>query len=132
MRDILYGWLERKLQAARLLREAARATGRFSRQMGGQGVFGQVTLSAVPAAEFSYTSRVIWPDEQTQIYEDCVLDGILDVLLNEWMHPILGVAVTLEEISWHVVDSDAVGCRMAAREAMLRIIAPEGQPVNYE
>jgi hypothetical protein len=29
-----------------------------------------------------------------------------------------------------VVDSHAVGYRMAAREAMRRILSPEGQPMN--
>src|SRR5690242_1218971 len=101
MHSLLHGWLERTIQRVEetslfaQLREATQVTERFYRNTGPKGVFGQVTLSAVPAAEFSYISRVIWPDSRTQLYEDYVMDGILDVLLTEWMQPILGVAVTL-------------------------------------
>ena len=75
----LHDWLDRKIKARRRrLRVSASATDTFRRHVGPRNLFGQVTLSAVPASEFSYVSRVTWPvGEQVQLYEDCVLDGIL-------------------------------------------------------
>jgi hypothetical protein len=130
----LYDWLERKLRAPRRgLREPAEATEEFRRHTGPRFLFGQLTLSAVPAREFIYTSRVTWPtSEQAQLFEDCVLDGILDVLVIEQTYPVLGIAVTLERITWNEVDSCALAYGMAARQAMRRIIAPEGRGANYE
>jgi hypothetical protein len=130
----LHDWLERKLRAPqRRLREPMKATEEFRRHTGPRCLFGKVTLSATPAAEFSYMSRVRWPaGEQAQLFEDCVLDGILDVLVIEQTYPVLGVAVALEKMDWHEVDSCALGYGMAARQAMRRIIAPEGRDLNYE
>jgi hypothetical protein len=96
-------------------------------------LFGQLTLSAVPATEFTYTSRVTWPvGEHVQLYEDCVLDGILDILMVQHEPPVLGMAITLEEISWHEVDSCALAYGMAARQAIERILTPERGAPNYE
>lgn len=130
----LYDWLERKLRAPqRRLREPAQVTEEFRRHTGPRILFGQLTLSAMPAAEFSYTSRISWPaPEQAQIFEDCVLEGILDVLVIDQPNPVFGVAITLERIAWHEVDSCALAYRMAAQQAMRRIIAPEGWDSNCE
>lgn len=129
----LYDWVNRKIQARRRrLREAARASGEFRRHTGGRTVFGQLTLSAVPAAEFSYVSRVIWPSgEQAQIYEDCVVDGILDILMVNY-EPVLGMTVTLEEFQWEDIASCPLAYGMAAREAMEKILSPEIGAANYE
>jgi len=129
----LYDWVDRKIRARRRrLRESARATGEFRRHTGGRTLFGKLTLSAVPAMEFTYTSRVTWPvGEHVQLYEDCVLDGILDILMVQH-EPILGLVVTLEEISWHEVDSCALAYGMAARQAIERILSPERGASNYE
>ena len=129
----LYNWLERKIRGERRrLLQPARAVSEFRRHTGGRTVFGHVTLSATPATEFSYTSRVTWPaGERVQLYEDCVLDGILDVIIVQHTFPVLGLAVTLEEISWHEIDSCALGYGMAARQAIERILSPERGAPNY-
>ncbi len=130
----LYDWVDRKIRARRRrLRGSSRATGEFRRHTGGRTLFGQLTLSAIPATEFTYTSRVTWPvGEQVQLYEDCVLDGILDILMVQHEPPVLGMAITLEEISWHEVDSCALAYGMAARQAIERILSPERGAPNYE
>ena len=91
----LHDWLERKLRAPlRRLREPMKATEEFRPHTGPRYLFGKVTLSATPAAVFGYTSHVRWPTaEQTQLFEDCVLDGILDVLVIEQTYAVLGVAL---------------------------------------
>jgi hypothetical protein len=124
----LHDWLERKIKARRRrLRMPASATDTFCRPVGPRGLFGQVTLSAIPASEFSYTSRVTWPvDEQVQLYEDCVLDGILDALIAQQPDPVLGIAVTLEKIAWHEIDSCALAYRMAAQQTMKLVLGAGG------
>jgi hypothetical protein len=124
----LHDWFDRKISARRRrLRVPASATDTFRRNVGPRSLFGQVTLSAVPASEFSYSSRVTWPaGEQVQIYEDCVLDGILDVLLVQQAEPVLGIAVTLEEIAWHEIESCAFGYRMAAQQTMKLVLGAGG------
>lgn len=124
----LYDWLDRKIRARRFrLRAPTRATETFRRCTGPRFLFGQVTLSAVPANEFSYSSRATWPvGEQVRLYEDCVLEGILDVIIVQGHEPVLGVAVTLEEIAWHEVESCALAYRMAAQQAMQQILGAGG------
>jgi len=87
--QLLHDWLDRKIRARRRrLRVPARAMEVFRRHTGPRCLFGQVTLSAVPANEFSYSSRVAWPaGEQVQLYEDCVLEGILDVIIVQRSEP---------------------------------------------
>ena len=124
----LQDWLDRKIGARRRrLRVPASATDSFHRHTGPRTLFGQVTLSAIPATEFSYSSRVTWPaGEQVQLYEDCVLDGILEVLIVQQAEPVLGVAVPLEEIAWHEVDSCALAYRMAAQQTMKLVLGAGG------
>ena len=124
----LYDWLDRKIRGRRFrLREPAHATETFQRITGPRCLFGQVTLSAVPANEFSYSSRVSWPaGEQVQLYEDSVLEGILDVIIVQRPEPVLGISVTLEQIKWHEVDSCALAYRMAAQQAIQQILSAGG------
>ena len=49
--------------------------------------------------------------------------GILDVLLSESMHPILGMAVTVEEIEWHEVDSSCLAYYEAAKAVAKEIVS---------
>jgi translation elongation factor EF-G len=60
------------------------------------------------------------------MYEDCVLEGILDVLIVQRSEPVLGVQVTLEKITWHEVDSCALAYRMAAQQAMQQVLGAGG------
>jgi hypothetical protein len=128
-------WFERKLRARRYrLRTNARAMETWSRCTGPRNLFGQVTLSATPADEFSYFSRVSWPDkEQFQMYEDCVLDGILNAILIQRTDPVLGVAVTLEEIAWNEIESCALAYGMAAQQAMNKVLSAGGsEPISAQ
>ncbi|HXT10655.1 MAG TPA: hypothetical protein VN873_03765 [Candidatus Angelobacter sp.] len=125
----LHDWLDCKIRSHRYrLRVPARAAETFRRHTGPRYVFGQVTLSAVPAEGLGYSSRVTWPaGEQVQLYEDCVLEGILDAIILQPIEPVLGIAVTLEEIAWHEVDSCAGAYHMAAQQAMQQILSAGGR-----
>jgi hypothetical protein len=130
----VYSWLERKLRAPRYrLREPFRASETYHGRIGLEEVFGQVTLSAKPARQFSFSSKVTWPvGEQYQAYEQSVLDGVLDVLLLEQTYPVVGVSVTLEEVVWNDLDSSALAYGLAARLAMRHILTPNGEEPNCE
>lgn len=54
------------------------------------------------------------------------MDGILEVLIVQQAEPVLGVAVPLEEIAWHEVDSCALAYRMAAQQTMKLVLGAGG------
>ena len=111
------------------LRKMASATSSFHRQVGPRFAFGAVTLSAVPFKTFSFTSCVVWPAGGN--YEECVLDGILDILVSSDFHPICSVRFTLDEIGWNE-DSVPVGYYFAAREATRKILRLDEDDRNFE
>lgn len=92
-------------------------------------MFGEVTLSAVPFKTFAFASCVVWPAGGN--YEECVLDGILDVLVSSDFHPICGVRFTLEKIEWNE-DSVPVGYYFAARDATRKILRSDENNRNFE
>ena len=97
----------------------ASVTSSFRGHNGVRPVFGEVTLSAAPFRTFAFASCVTWP--VSGIYEECVLDGIMDVLVSADFHPICGVRFTLEKIGWEQ-DSVPVGYYFAARDAARKIL----------
>ncbi len=124
-------WIARKLSRYPLhLRETASATGSCHMQTKDRCIFGEVTLSAVPSKTFSFVSRVVWPAGVN--YEECVIDGIFDVLISSDLHPICGVKFTLEEIGWDQNDSVPMGYYFAAREAARKILRLDENNKNFE
>ncbi len=111
------------------LRETISATSSFRGHNGARPVFGEVTLSAAPSKTFSFAACVTWPAGGN--YEECVLDGILDVLVSADFHPICGVRFTLENIGWNE-DSVPVGYYFAAREATRKILRLDENHKNFE
>ena len=112
------------------LREMASATSSFQMNTGTRSVFGEVTLCAAPFKVFSFASRVVWPAGGN--YEECILDGILDVLVSSDFHPICGVKFTLESIGWKEGVSVPVGYYFAAREATRKILRLDESNRNFE
>ncbi len=114
-------WIARKFSRYPMrLREMASATSCFQLHTGPRCIFGEVTISAIPFKAFSFASCVVWPAGGN--YEECVLDGILDVLVSADFHPVWGVKFTLEKIGWHPVDSVPMGYYFAARDATRKIL----------
>ena len=130
----LQSWFARKASGMPYrIKRSATVIERVHKSVGPRSIYGEVTLSAAPATDFSYMSAVRWPTgEQVSLYEDCVLDGILDTLFTHRHNPILGLSVTLDSIGWHDIDSCAIGYYQAARQAMLRILDSEPHRWNYE
>ncbi len=124
-------WIARKLSRYPLrLRETASATCSCHKQTETRCIFGQVTLSAAPSKTFSFVSHVDWPAGVN--YEECVMDGIFDVLISADFHPICGVKFTLEEIGWDPKDSVPAGYYFAAREATRKILRLDEKNRNVE
>jgi hypothetical protein len=113
-------WLARKFSRRQMhLRETISVTSSYRGHNGVRPVFGEVTLSAAPCKTFAFASCVTWP--VNGIYEECVLDGIMDVLVSADFHPICGVRFTLENIGWDK-DSVPVGYYFAARDAARKTV----------
>ena len=124
----LQRWMARKFSRRQMhLRELASVTSTFRGHNGSRPVFGEVMLSAAPSKTFSFASCVTWPAGGN--YEECVLDGILDVLVASDFHPICGVRFTLENIGWNE-DSVPMGYYFAAREAARKILRLDGDERN--
>ena len=111
------------------LREMTSTTFAFHGHNGVRPVFGEVTLSAAPSRTFSFASCVAWPTGGN--YEECVIDGIMDVLVSADFHPICGARFTLENIGWNE-DSIPVGYYFAAREATRKILRLDEQNRNFK
>jgi len=103
-------------------------TSSYRGRNGVRPVFGEVTLSAVPFKTFAFASCVTWPAGGN--YEECVLDGIMDVLVSADFHPICGVKFTLENIGWNE-DSVPVGYYFAARDATRKILRLDEKDRNF-
>ena len=118
MRDVLDGWLRRKLRGEpfRPLRE--RTISRQWERLTGRMLFGSVTLRVSPADEFSFVDNAAWPLNDADEYSEAVLDGILDALLLDVCEPPGGAQFVLEAIEWRPVASVPHGYKQAAREAV--------------
>jgi len=119
----LQGWIDRKLgRDALTISFGATAESEHSKHAGPRWEYGKVAIQAEPSSDFRFTSKVIWPCAHFKMYEEMVLDGVLDVLICRSANPILGVSVTLLEIGWHEVNSAPMFYYFAARTAMQKIL----------
>lgn len=121
--QIIDVWLSRKLNGYYLLRQPGTVTHEWKR-MAGRILCASVTLSATPASNFSFVSRVQWPATTSSRYEECIIDGILDALIAPKGHisALLGVAVILEQIAWHEEGAVPLAFYMAAWEATQKLL----------
>jgi hypothetical protein len=113
------------------LRAPATVRGEHKRALGGKGEFAVVTLAAVPAESFSFMSVVAWPTRDN--YDDAVREAAFDVLLCSGPHNATGIALRLDAIQWHDVDSCAVAFYWAARAAIAELANFDrfGYPRNF-
>ncbi len=60
----IHDWLEHKLSGNyTYLKETVTVTHTYHKHTGPRYIYGQVTLVAEPAEEFSFTSQVTWPED---------------------------------------------------------------------
>ena len=116
------------------IRKSASQHGRFKRQTGGHGMFGDVHLDIKPLARgggFEFVSKVVGGNVPKQ-YISAVENGVREFLVKGPMgFPLVDVSVTLTDGAYHSVDSNEQSFKLAARVAMTQAM-PKCDPVLLE
>lgn len=107
------------------IRRLARAEGRFIRQTGGHGQYGHVWIEVEPStAPFEFKSRIkggVIPVEFIPAVEQGVREACESGVLAGY--PVMRVAVTLVDGSYHEVDSSEMSFRIAGSMAMRKALS---------
>jgi elongation factor G len=115
-------------------RSATAVRGRHRKQSGGHGQFGDVVIDVAPGARgtgFVFTDRIVGGVIPRQ-YIPAVRDGIAEALRKGPLgFPVVDVAVTLTDGSFHAVDSSDMAFQQAGRIAIQEALAA-CQPVLLE
>ena len=121
MKDYLSLWAEGlPNQDSRLLSAPITVLGKRVRQLGPKGEFAKVQLTVHPSDSFEVMDRVAERSELEKLgvgWPDCVIFGLLDVLMFTKFGPLFKVCVVLEEVWYHEVDSSCQAFRHAGRDA---------------
>ena len=116
------------------IRKSASQHGRFKRQTGGHGMFGDVHLDIKPlprGSGFEFASKVVGGNVPKQ-YISAVENGVREFLVKGPMgFPLVDVSVTLTDGAYHSVDSNEQSFKLAARVAMTQAM-PKCDPVLLE
>ena len=116
------------------IRKPAVEHGRFKRQTGGHGQFGDVHIEIRPLPRgkgFAFEDKIFGGHIPRQ-YIPAVEDGVKDYLARGPLgFPVVDVAVTLTNGSYHSVDSSEAAFKQAARIAMSEAM-PKCEPVLLE
>ena len=116
------------------IRKPITQRGRHKKQSGGHGQFGDVVLDIRPmprGSGFEFHEKVVGgavPRNYIGAVEEGVVDGLLRGPLG---FPVIDVAVTLTDGSYHSVDSSDLAFRTAARIGVSEAL-PQCQPVLLE
>ena len=116
------------------IRKPITQRGRHKKQSGGHGQFGDVVLEIKPlprGAGFEFHEKVVGgavPRNYIPAVEEGVVDGLTRGPLG---FPVIDVAVTLTDGSYHSVDSSDLAFRTAARIGLGEAL-PQCQPVLLE
>ncbi len=115
-------------------RSTAGVRGRHRKQSGGHGQFGDVVIDVAPGARgsgFVFTDRIVGGVIPRQ-YIPAVRDGIAEALRKGPLgFPVVDVAVTLTDGSFHAVDSSDMAFQQAGRIAIQEALGA-CQPVLLE
>lgn len=117
------------------IRRPARAQGKFVRQSGGKGQYGDVVLEIEPLGEsvgFVWEDRIVGgvvPKE----YIPAAQKGVEEALNNGVLggYPVIGIKVAIVDGSYHEVDSSEMAFRIAGSMA-LREALKNADPVMME
>jgi elongation factor G len=116
------------------IRKTATQRGRHKKQSGGHGQFGDVLLEIAPLPRgegFKFDERVVG-GAVPRNYIPAVEEGVRDALLHGPLgFPVVDIAVTLTDGSYHTVDSSDLAFRTAARIGVGEAL-PQCQPVLLE
>lgn len=116
------------------IRKPITQRGRHKKQSGGHGQFGDVVLDIKPLPRgegFQFTEKVVG-GAVPRNYIPAVEEGVVDALARGPLgFPVIDVAVTLTDGSYHSVDSSDLAFRTAARVGVSEGL-PQCQPVLLE
>ena len=116
------------------IRKAVSQHGRFKRQTGGHGMFGDVHLDIKPLPRgggFQFESKVVGGNVPRQ-YIPAVEAGVREFLATGPNgFPLVDISVTLTDGSYHAVDSNEQSFKLAARAALTEAL-PKCNPVLLE
>jgi elongation factor G len=116
------------------IRKSATQRGRHKKQSGGHGQFGDVVLEIRALARgegFKFEEKVVG-GAVPRNYIPAVEEGVCDALLHGPLgFPVVDIAVTLTDGSYHTVDSSDLAFRTAARVGVSEAL-PACQPVLLE
>jgi elongation factor G len=108
------------------IRKTVSQRGRHKKQSGGHGQFGDVVIEVTPLARgegFRFGDRITGGAVPKQ-YIPAVEAGVRDAMIKGPMgFPVMDVAVTLTDGSYHTVDSSELAFRTAGRIAMAEALA---------
>jgi len=104
------------------IRKPARAQGKFVRQSGGKGQYGDVVLEIEPLED---GTSFVWEDKIVggtvpKEYIPAAQKGVVDALSNGVLggYPVIGVKAAIVDGSYHEVDSSEMAFRIAGSMAM--------------
>ena len=102
------------------IEKAAQARGKFVRQSGGRGQYGDVALEIGPYKEdnFKFINRIVGgtiPKEYIPAVEKGISEAMLSGVLANY--PVTNIKVTLLDGSYHSVDSSEIAFKIAASMA---------------
>jgi elongation factor G len=116
------------------IRKPVTLRGRHKKQSGGHGQFGDVVIDLKPlprSSGFKF-DEVITGGAVPRNYIPAVEEGVQDGLKHGPLgFPVVDVAVTLTDGSYHAVDSSDMAFRLAGRLGVLEAL-PQAQPVLLE
>jgi elongation factor G len=108
--------------------------GRHKKQSGGHGQFGDIVIDVKPlprSTGFQF-NEVITGGAVPRNYIPAVEEGVIDALKHGPLgFPVVDVAVTLTDGSYHAVDSSDMAFRLAGRLGIVEAL-PQAQPVLLE
>jgi elongation factor G len=116
------------------IRRGIQQRGRHKKQSGGHGQFGDVVLDIKPlprGAGFTFAEKItggVVPRNYIPSVEEGVIDGLKSGPLG---FPVVDIAVTLIDGSYHTVDSSDMAFRTAGRIGVVEAL-PQCNPVLLE
>jgi len=123
-----------KVGYSETIRAAATARGRHKKQSGGHGQFGDVVIEIEPLPRgegFAFRDKIsggVVPRQYIPSVETGIRDGLRKGVLG---FPVVDLAVTLTDGSYHTVDSSDAAFQMAAKIGLQEAL-PKAQPVLLE
>ncbi len=117
------------------IKKPARAQGKFVRQSGGKGQYGDVVLEVEPLSEgrgFEWEDRIVGGSVPKE-YIPAAQKGVEEALGNGILggYPVIGIKVSIVDGSYHEVDSSEMAFRIAGSMAIKEALK-KADPVLME